>query len=98
MVKYMDISHLRKEYRNTPLRLNEVEKDPIEQFIHWLNEALDAKVHEPNAMVLATVGVDGAPSTRTVLLKGIEAGQLLFYTHYTSRKGEEDDLVFPSDH
>jgi hypothetical protein len=51
--------------------------------------ALVAEVAEPTAMTLATVGPEGRPSARVVLLKGVEAGALLFYTNYQSRKGRE---------
>ena len=63
--------------------------DPLEQFRLWFQEALDAHLPLPNAMTLATVTPEGAPSARIVLLKGIEDGAFVFYTNYESRKGRE---------
>ncbi len=63
--------------------------DPLEQFRLWFQEALDAHLPLPNAMTLATVTPEGAPSARVVLLKGIEDGAFVFYTNYESRKGRE---------
>jgi pyridoxamine 5'-phosphate oxidase len=59
------------------------------QFEKWLQEALQAKVMEPNAMNLATVNSEGRPSARIVLLKGIENQQFTFFTNYQSLKGRE---------
>ncbi len=75
--------------------------DPIEQFRVWLGEADSEGIYEPNAMVLSTIGVNGTPSSRTVLLRGISDHGFAFYTDYTSRKGQALDahphvsLVFP---
>jgi len=85
----LDIAGLRTEYGRDGLDLPDLADDPITMFRRWLDEAVAAQVHEPNAMVLSTVGVDGRPSSRTVLLKGVgEAGFVLF-TNQSSRKGEE---------
>lgn len=74
---------------------------PLAQFEQWYADASGALV-EPNAMVLATVGADGAPSARTVLLKQADGRGFVFYTNYSSRKGRDIDagsglvaLVFP---
>jgi len=61
--------------------------DPIAQFVAWLAEAAERDVYEPNAMVLGTIDPDGAPSIRTVLLRGVDERGFEFYTDYTSRKG-----------
>ena len=61
--------------------------DPIAQFEQWLVEAATRGVYEPNAMVLGTIGEDGIPSSRTVLLRGVDAAGLVFYTDRSSRKG-----------
>jgi pyridoxamine 5'-phosphate oxidase len=55
----------------------------------WLSEADQADLPEPNGMVLATVDIDGAPSTRSVLCKGIDARGIVFYTNYTSAKSRD---------
>lgn len=67
----------------------QADADPIRQFERWFEDALRAKLPLPNAMTLATVTPEGAPSARIVLLKGVEQGAFLFYTNYLSRKGRE---------
>jgi pyridoxamine 5'-phosphate oxidase len=62
--------------------------DPIELFKIWFNDVLASGTVEPNAMVLSTVGPTG-PSSRTVLLKGVDARGFSFYTNHDSRKGHE---------
>lgn len=86
-----DIASLRKEYTKAVLDVNSVLQDPISQFTKWFDEAIAAKVPEPNAMNLATVNENGRPSSRVVLLKGIEDYMFVFYTNYQSRKGKELD-------
>lgn len=83
------ISELRKEYSHATLDLANVLKDPVKQFEKWFNEAVDAGVVEPNAMNLATVNQKGHPSSRIVLLKGLDENGFVFYTNYQSRKGNE---------
>ncbi len=63
--------------------------DPFERFSTWYAEAVKAIPLEPNAMVLATVGPEGRPSARVVLLKGFDARGFVFYTNLESRKGRE---------
>src|SRR4029079_18260499 len=58
-------------------------------FERWMRDALEAGVHEPNAMVVATATPDGRPSRRMVLLKGFDADGFVFFTNQASRKGEE---------
>jgi pyridoxamine 5'-phosphate oxidase len=67
----------------------DAERDPFRQFGRWFDDALAAKLPLPNAMTLATVTPQGAPSARIVLLKGVEDGGFVFYTNYLSRKGRE---------
>ncbi len=85
----VDIAALRKEYTRAGLEESSVHADPFLQFSSWLNEAITAEVYEPTAMVLSTVSSQGAPSSRVVLLKGLDNGSMLFYTNYDSRKGKE---------
>lgn len=85
----MDIADLRKSYERDALDEDAADPDPLRQFQHWLQQALDAKLPEPNAMTLATVGEDGRPSTRVVLIKGCDARGIVWYTNYHSRKGRE---------
>lgn len=86
-----DISSLRKEYSHKLLDKDLVDKDPVKQFIHWFNEAVEAGVPEPNAMSLASITADGRPSSRMVLLKGVEEDHFVFYTNLQSQKGIEID-------
>ena len=85
----MDIADLRKSYERGALDESASEADPLKQFELWLRQAIDAQLPEPNAMTLATVGDDGRPSTRVVLIKGYDARGIVWYTNYHSRKGRE---------
>jgi pyridoxamine 5'-phosphate oxidase len=83
------IAHLRKSYERDELDETASAADPLQQFQLWLDQALSAQLPEPNAMTLATVGANGRPSTRIVLIKGIDARGFVWYTNYSSRKGQE---------
>ena len=83
-----NIADLREDYRLKSLDFADVTAHPFSQFETWFQEALAAKILEPNAMVLATVA-DGKPSARVVLLKGLTTEGFVFFTNYTSRKGVE---------
>jgi pyridoxamine 5'-phosphate oxidase len=83
------IADLRKSYERAELSEDASHADPLQQFTHWLNEAIASQVPEPNAMTLATVGNDLRPSTRVVLVKGFDARGIVWYTNYESRKGQE---------
>ena len=80
---------VREEYHAEGLSEAHLHDNPVEQARRWVDEAIEAALPLPNAMTLATVSADGQPSTRVVLLKGIEGGGFTFFTHYDSRKGEE---------
>ena len=84
-----DIAALRKSYERAELDESASHADPLQQFSLWLQQALDARLPEPNAMTLATVGADGRPSSRVVLIKGFDARGIVWYTNYASRKGRE---------
>ncbi len=84
----MNLAALRENYQKGELLESTVAADPIEQFKIWFQEASNAKVLEPNAMILSTVGHDFKPSARVVLLKHIGQG-FSFFTNYHSRKGAE---------
>jgi pyridoxamine 5'-phosphate oxidase len=83
------VADLRRDYRLAGLEERDLAANPIAQFERWFNDALTAKVLEPNAMTLATATADGIPASRTVLLKGYDARGFVFYTNYASRKGRE---------
>jgi len=84
-----DLAQMRKSYEQAVLDETHVLALPVEQFHHWFGEAVKAKALEPNAMTLATVGADGRPSTRVLLIKGADAKGLVWFTNYHSRKGQE---------
>ncbi|OOQ59664.1 pyridoxamine 5'-phosphate oxidase [Mucilaginibacter pedocola] len=84
-----DIQNLRQDYSAASLNEDDVHENPMRQFDKWFNEAINAKVYEPNAMTLATATTDGRPSARIVLLKGFSDDGFKFYTNYLSRKGKE---------
>ena len=85
----MNIADLRKSYESGALDESASAADPLAQFDTWLQQAISGQVPEPNAMTLATVGADGRPSTRVVLIKGYDARGIVWYTNYQSRKGRE---------
>ena len=84
-----ELQNLREDYNDATLSEKDVNANPIKQFDKWFNEAIEAKVPEPNAMTLATATHDGRPSARIVLLKGFDDNGFAFYTNYLSRKGKE---------
>ncbi len=84
-----DIAALRKSYELAELDESASDADPMQQFESWLEQAIAGKLPEPNAMTLATVGADGRPSTRIVLVKGFDASGIVWFTNYDSRKGQE---------
>lgn len=84
-----NIADLRKSYERAELNEDASHADPMKQFEQWLSEAIAAQVPEPNAMTLATVDSNLRPSTRVVLIKGLDARGIVWYTNYHSRKGQE---------
>ncbi len=84
----MKLADIRKTYQRSELLESSLARDPIEQLRLWLAEAESAEVDEFNAMTLSTVAADGRPSSRIVLIKGLDHG-LVWYTNYNSRKGIE---------
>ena len=89
MSDHSNLSDERKSYERDALEEGDAALDPLRQFQAWMDEAFAAKVPEPNAMTLATVGADGRPSTRIVLIKGCDAQGITWFTNYDSRKGRE---------
>lgn len=84
----MNISSIRKEYTLKSLDIKDVSPSPITQFREWFGEALRSEVLEVNAMSLSTLGLDGFPNGRIVLLKELDHG-FVFFTNYQSEKGRE---------
>ena len=89
MADHSNLSDQRKSYERDALEEGDAAFDPLRQFQAWMDEAFAAQVPEPNAMTLATVGADGRPSTRIVLIKGFDARGIVWFTNYDSRKGRE---------
>ncbi len=87
MVNSDSVAGLRKSYELSELLETTAKEDPYAQFKDWFQAALDAKIPESNAMTLATVGSDLRPSTRIVLIKGLDPRGIVWYTNYNSRKG-----------
>ncbi|MCP0911364.1 MULTISPECIES: pyridoxamine 5'-phosphate oxidase [Acinetobacter] len=82
-----DLSELRLNYEKGELQEQQVHPNPHLQFLQWFNHALEAKLHEPYAMSLATANAQGRPHVRTVLLRGATEAGYDFYTNYDSQKG-----------
>ena len=82
-----DLSELRLTYQKGELHEEQVDAHPHAQFLNWFNLALEAKLHEPYAMSLATANAQGRPHVRTVLLRGATEAGYDFYTNYDSQKG-----------
>jgi pyridoxamine 5'-phosphate oxidase len=84
-----DIASLRSEYEDAGLDVADLDPDPLRQWERWYDDAVAAGATEPNAMALATVGEDGAPDVRFVLVRGVDERGLAFYTNLTSSKAEQ---------
>ncbi|WP_412077197.1 pyridoxamine 5'-phosphate oxidase [Streptomyces xanthophaeus] len=97
----LDPAVMRKQYRSQIVSEESLAEDPMRQFAQWFQQAADANLFEPNAMVVSTATADGRPSSRTVLLKQFDERGFVFFTNYDSRKGREIDenphvaLLFP---
>jgi len=87
----VDAANLRREYTRAGLHESGMVPDPIAQFNTWFEIVIDANLHEPNAMIVATATENGKPSVRTVLLKGYDERGFVFYTNYEGRKSRELD-------
>ncbi len=86
---HVDLTAIRTDYARAGLHERDVDLSPITQLDKWLKEAIAAEHPEPNAMTLATATSDGEPAARVVLLKGLDAGGLVFFTSYESDKGRQ---------
>lgn len=83
------INTLRHDFSKQTLDESQVDKSPFLQFEKWFKEAVDAHVNEPNAMTVATASKSGKPAARILLLRNFNENGFVFYTNYSSRKGEE---------
>lgn len=97
----MDISDFRRDYTQRGLDLPDLAPDPYDQFTLWFQQACEAELLEPNALVLSTVSPEGHPYQRTVLLKYFDRDGFVFFTNYGSRKAQHIEenpqvsLLFP---
>jgi pyridoxamine 5'-phosphate oxidase len=85
----MDLGDLRNEYSGAPFRRSDLDPDPVRQFARWFGQAREVAQPEVNACALATAGLDGRPTARTVLLKYFDADGFVFFTNMESRKARE---------
>ncbi len=88
-IEHKEIAAIREDYAKSSLSESDVQKNPIDQFHKWFDEAMASHVTEPTAMVLSTVDENGQPSSRVVLLKDIKSTGFSFFTNYNSQKGQE---------
>jgi pyridoxamine 5'-phosphate oxidase len=83
------LAGMRVDYRRDELDVGDLADTWHEQLVRWMDEATEAGVVEPNAMVLATTDDDGMPDSRTVLCKDVDERGIVFYTNYTSQKSRQ---------
>lgn len=88
MSQHPQLDKLRLELQARGVRRDELDADPIVQFGQWFDISTDAGIHEPEAMIVSSVDAEGMPSSRHVLLKGVDHG-FVFFTNYESQKGRE---------
>ena len=86
------ISSLRRDYVLRGLSESDLDPNPFRQFARWFQDALDAKIQEPNAMIVSTVSPEGRPRGRIVLLKEFNEHGFVFFTNYHSEKGRHLDV------
>lgn len=84
-----DLATMREEFTLSGLIKEDLDLNPFSQFGKWFREAEDGGIFMPNAMNLSTVGADGQPSSRIVLLKYFDENGFVFFTNYESRKAKE---------
>ena len=85
------LSEVRKDYGKDQLNLNDLPLDPVELFKTWLKRAKENDELDYNAMTLATIDEKNYPQVRVVLLRSIFEGGFVFYTNYSSEKGQNID-------
>ncbi|MBL3519371.1 pyridoxamine 5'-phosphate oxidase [Arcobacter lanthieri] len=85
----MDLSTFRAKYTTKNIDVKDLHQNPFKQFEIWFNDAIEAKLLEPNAFSLSTVGKDMMPSIRTVLLKVFDEKGFVFFTNYESKKAKQ---------
>ena len=89
MSKDLHLENIRREYTSLSLSRKDLPADPLEIVSTWIDQAIEAKVNEPTAVIVGTATPEGRPSMRTVLLKEVLEGRFVFYSNYDSRKGKQ---------
>ena len=89
MTTTLQLAEMRRNYAARALDLADLDANPFVQFDHWMREAIETQVIEPNAMTLATADDAGRPAVRTVLLKGFDERGFVFYSNYESAKARD---------
>ena len=84
----MQLENIRSDYKRAELNENNIEQNPTLQFRKWMNEAIESKTNEATAMALVSIGIDGFPQSRIVLLKYFDEKGFIFFTNYNSEKGK----------
>ena len=83
----------RVQYETAGIDIADVDLDPVVQWHRWHDDAVAGGVAEPNAMTLATIGADGAPDARVVLVRTVDQQGLVFYTNYAGAKSRQLDAA-----
>jgi len=87
----MDIKNLRLNYKKSTIDFKNLAENPIHYFMNWFEDALKVNKQEANACVLSTISSDNYPSSRVVLLKGVNENGFTFFTNYQSSKAKDID-------
>jgi pyridoxamine 5'-phosphate oxidase len=88
----MKLKQVRRDYKQAQLNEAEIEENPVNQFELWMKEAISAKISDATAMSLTSIGCDGFPQSRIVLLKDFDASGFTFFSNYNSQKGKAISL------
>jgi len=87
-----DLSAIRNDYGSRAINESELPLEPVLLMQEWIDEAINKGIYEPTAIVLSTIDSEGFPSSRVVLLKGIQDGKLVFFSNFKSAKGKELEI------
>jgi pyridoxamine 5'-phosphate oxidase len=88
----MKLDSLRNEYKYSWITKKNVATNPFDQFKLWMNEVIESGEKEPTAMTLSTIGIDGFPHMRTVLLKFVDENGFIFFTNYNGYKAKSIEI------